>query len=104
VGSDCSSLADGCARRGIWENLFRQLAGNGRSADTQMVDSAHVKAHRSASGGKGGSRNRLLAAQWAAREADAPKEGRPLDEAMPLYYFFFLGLVSSPFGLRYSLR
>ena len=51
------------ARRGIWENLFRELAGNGRSADTQMIDSTHVKAHRSASGGKGGSRSRLLAAR-----------------------------------------
>src|SRR5450631_3854734 len=51
------------ARRGIWENLFRELAGNGRSTDTQMIDSTHVKAHRSASGGKGGSRNRLLAAR-----------------------------------------
>jgi transposase len=51
------------ARRGIWENLFRELAGNGRSAETQMIDSTHVKAHRSASGGKGGSRSRLLAAR-----------------------------------------
>src|SRR5882724_1486066 len=42
------------ARCGIWENLFRELAGNGRSADTQMIDSTHVKAHRSAAGGKGG--------------------------------------------------
>src|ERR1700733_11110161 len=49
------------ARRGVWENLFRKLAGNGRSADTQMIDSTHVKAHRSAAGGKGGSRSRLLA-------------------------------------------
>ena len=40
------------ARRGIWENLFRKLAGNGRSTDTQMIDSTHVKAHRSAAGGK----------------------------------------------------
>src|ERR1700757_4665732 len=40
-------------RRGIWENLFRELAGNGRSAD--------VKAHRSAAGGKGGRKSRLLA-------------------------------------------
>ena len=40
------------ARRGIWENLFRELAANGRSADTQMIDSTHVKAHRSAAGGK----------------------------------------------------
>ena len=52
-------------RRGIWENLFRELAGNGRSADTQMIDSTHVKAHRSAAGGKGGSRNRLSAAHAA---------------------------------------
>ena len=51
------------ARRGIWENLFRELAGNGRSTETQMIDSTHVKAHRSASGGKGGSRSRLLAAR-----------------------------------------
>jgi transposase len=41
------------ARRGIWENLLRALAGLGRSADTQMIDSTHIKAHRSASGGKG---------------------------------------------------
>ena len=41
------------ARRGIWENLFRELAGNGRFTDTQMIDSTHVKAHRSAAGGKG---------------------------------------------------
>jgi transposase len=53
------------AQRGIWENLFRQLAGNGRSADTQMIDSTHVKAHRSAAGGKGGSRNRLSVAHAA---------------------------------------
>ena len=53
------------AERGIWENLFRHLAGRGRSLDTQMIDSTHVKAHRSATGGKGGSRNRLLAARAA---------------------------------------
>jgi transposase len=53
------------ARRGVWENLFRELAGNGRSANTQMIDSTHVKAHRSAAGGKGGSRSRRSAAQEA---------------------------------------
>ena len=51
------------ARRGVWENLFRELAESGRSADTQMIDSTHVKAHRSSAGGKGGSRNRLSAAR-----------------------------------------
>ena len=57
------------AERGIWENLFRHLAGRGRSTATQMIDSTHVKAHRSASGGKGGSTNRL----WAARAAGATR-------------------------------
>ena len=50
------------AERGVWEGLFRELAARGRSTETQMIDSTHVKAHRSASGGKRGSRNRRLAA------------------------------------------
>jgi transposase len=53
------------AKRGIWENLFRKLAGSGRSTDTQMIDSTHVKAHRSAAGAKGGSKNRQSAAHAA---------------------------------------
>ena len=53
------------AERGVWENLFRALAGSGRSTDTQMIDSTHVKAHRSAAGGKGGRQNRRLAAHEA---------------------------------------
>src|ERR1700682_4409689 len=56
------SITASRAGRGIWENLFRELAWNGRSADTQMIDSKHVKAHRSAAGGKG-SRSRLLVAR-----------------------------------------
>jgi transposase len=57
------------ARRGLWENLFRELAGCGRSMDTQMIDSTHVKAHRSASGGKGGRKIRL----WAVRAEGATR-------------------------------
>jgi transposase len=48
------------AKRGVWEKMFLALAGRGRSGQTQMIDSTHVKAHRSASGGKGGSKNRRL--------------------------------------------
>jgi transposase len=48
------------AKRGVWENLFNTLADRGRSTETQMIDSTHIKAHRSASGGKGGSKNRRL--------------------------------------------
>src|SRR5215475_4853141 len=50
------------AERGVWENLFRNLAQRGRSGQIQMIDSTHIKAHRSASGGKGGRRGRRLAA------------------------------------------
>ncbi len=53
------------AERGIWENLFRALAGSGRSTDMQMIDSTYIKAHRSAAGGKGGSKAKRLAAQEA---------------------------------------
>lgn len=53
------------AERGVWERLFRTLAARGRSDETQMIDSTHIKAHRSASGGKGGSRSRRSAARAA---------------------------------------
>lgn len=53
------------AERGVWEKLFRDLAARGRSTDVQMIDSTHIKAHRSASGGKGGSRRRRLDARAA---------------------------------------
>src|SRR5271168_2010048 len=46
------------AERGVWERLFRELAARGRSGDTQMIDSTHVKAHRSASGAKRGNTSR----------------------------------------------
>ncbi len=53
------------AERGVWERLFRELAARGRSSATQMIDSTHIKAHRSASGAKRGSTSRLLAARAA---------------------------------------
>jgi transposase len=55
------------AERGVWERLFRELAKAGRSTHTQMIDSTHIKAHRSASGAKRGSISRRL----VAREAGA---------------------------------
>jgi transposase len=51
------------AERGVWEKLFRELADHGRLTDVQMIDSTHIKAHRSAAGGKGGPRDRRLAAR-----------------------------------------
>ena len=53
------------AERGVWERLFRELAARGRSTQIQMIDSTHVKAHRSASGAKRGSTSRLSDARAA---------------------------------------
>jgi transposase len=53
------------AERGVWEKLFKELAARGRSTDVQMIDSTHIKAHRSAAGGKGRRGNRRLAARAA---------------------------------------
>src|ERR1700674_410129 len=54
------------AERGVWERLFRELAGRSRSTHTQMIDSTHIKAHRSAGERKGERRSRRLPAHGAA--------------------------------------
>jgi len=53
------------AERGVWGTLFRELAARGRSTNTQMIDSTHVMAHRSASGAKRGNRTKRLDARAA---------------------------------------
>lgn len=42
------------AEKGIWTDLFHALAGAGGPPVQVLIDSSAVKAHRSASGGKGG--------------------------------------------------
>jgi transposase len=70
------------AERGVWEGLFRELADRGRSGDLQMIDSTHSKAHRSASGGKGGSGSRLL----GARAADAIRKSTHLQMLRAVFF------------------
>ena len=70
------------AKRGVWESLFNALAGRGRSNHTQMIDSTHVKAHRSASGGKGGSKIR----QSGARAADATRRSMQLQMLKAVFF------------------
>jgi len=53
------------AERGIWERMFRALAAKGRATHVQMIDSTHIKAHRSASGAKRGNRAKRLDARAA---------------------------------------
>jgi transposase len=43
------------AAKGVWQRVFRVLARAGGPPAELLLDSSHVKAHRSAGGGKGGS-------------------------------------------------
>ena len=54
------------AAKGVWTNLFETLASAGGPPAQVLIDSSAVKAHRCASGGKGGSRTKPSAARAAA--------------------------------------
>jgi len=42
------------SRQGVWHEVFRTLTGESGVFGTAAIDATHVKAHRSAAGGKGG--------------------------------------------------
>lgn len=46
------------AEKGIWRNIFVALADAGGPPSQTLIDSSAVRAHRSAAGGKGGSKIR----------------------------------------------
>jgi transposase len=54
------------SRRGIWQRLLAALADASHIDGTAQLDSTYVKAHRSASGGKGGRRRKRSASRAAA--------------------------------------
>ena len=56
------------AAKDVWTDIFHALASAGGPPAEVLIDSSAVKAHRCASGGKGGSTARPL----AARAADEP--------------------------------
>ena len=56
------------AAKGVWIDIFDILASTGGPPAQVLIDSSAVKAHRCASGGKGGSKIRLS----ADRAVDAP--------------------------------
>ena len=58
------------AKRGRWQAIFEALAKSGKDSVTLSLDSTSIKAHRSASGGKGGNARR----QSVAPAADAPRK------------------------------
>ena len=53
------------AEKGVWTALFEALAQAGGPPAQVLIDSSAVKAHRSASGGKGGRRRRPSAGRAA---------------------------------------
>ena len=63
------------SQRGLWARLFERITASGEVPSELVIDSTHVKAHRSAAGGKGGvdARNRALAG-WPHLES--PSAGR----------------------------
>ena len=60
------------SRRGIWKRVFDELAAKSRDS-LHLIDSTIVKAHRAASGAKGGRKTRRLASVAAA---DRPRSTR----------------------------
>ena len=46
------------AAKGVWRDVFETLAAAGGPPTEVLIDSTHVKAHRSAAGGKGGRASR----------------------------------------------
>ena len=46
------------AAKGVWRDVFETLAAAGGPPAEVLIDSTHVKAHRSAAGGKGGRASR----------------------------------------------
>ncbi len=61
------------AAKGVWTALFEVLASAGGPPAQVLIDSSAVKAHRSASGGKGGS----VIRRSAARAEDAQRKSTP---------------------------
>jgi transposase len=57
------------SRRGLWQSLFEKVAATGAVPAELTIDSTHVKAHRSASGGKGGSGNKRSGARGVGARA-----------------------------------
>ena len=56
------------ARRGIWQKIFARVAASGSVPEELALDSSHVKAHRSAAGGKGRSMRRRSVSRAAAKQ------------------------------------
>ncbi len=73
------------SRRGIWKRIFDTLASKSRDS-LYRIDSTIVKAHRAASGAKGGEQNQAIGISRGGRStkihAIIDSKGRPLNFAV----------------------
>ena len=67
------------AAKGVWGEVFEALAAAGGPPTEVLIDSTHVKAHRSAAGGKGGLTSRRSASAGAV--ATPRSTPSPIDTA-----------------------
>jgi len=67
------------SRQGIWLAMFKALTGSTGVIGTAAIDASHVKAHRSAAGGKGGLRRGHRQITWRPHDQDprADRHRRP---------------------------
>jgi transposase len=56
------------SRQGIWLAMFKALTGSAAVFGTALINSSHVKAHRSAGGGKRGPLRKRSGARGAAAQ------------------------------------
>ena len=61
------------AAKGVWQDLFITLAAAGGPPAEILIDSTHMKAHRSAGGGKGGRSSRRSGSAGAAATANSTR-------------------------------
>jgi transposase len=61
------------SERGIWQKIFAAVASPSESPKQAALDSSHVKAHRCASGGKGGPNFRRSGSPRAAATAKSTR-------------------------------
>ena len=71
------------SRRGLWQSLLAELVGAGAAPGIAMIDSSAVKAHRSASGGKGGKASRPSAAHAAGGRRKSTPSSMTKADRMP---------------------
>lgn len=65
------------SRQGLWFDIFQALTGHSGIYGLAAIDSTHIKAHRSAAGGKGGPSSKRSASRGAAARASSTRSPMP---------------------------